>query len=157
MKMSKKERTYCYEYPHPAVTVDAVVLGKDRGELKVLLIQRKGAPFRGRWAIPGGFVEMNESLEEAARRELEEETGLSGLEFEQVGAFGEPKRDPRERVISVAYVAVVKLAGLNVRAADDAKKAEWFPVGDLPALAFDHAKIIEVALKRMRSRARRRR
>ncbi len=157
MKMSKKERVYCYEYPHPAVTVDAVVFGKDGGELKVLLIQRKSAPFRGRWAIPGGFLEMNESLDEAALRELEEETGLSGLEFEQVGAFGDPKRDPRERVISVAYVAVVKLAGLNVRAADDAKKAEWFPVGDLPALAFDHAKIIEAALKRVRSRARRRR
>ena len=149
MKMSKKGKAYCYEYPHPAVTVDAVVFGRGGGELKVLLIQRDRAPFRGKWAIPGGFLEMDESLDEAARRELKEETGIGEIELEQVGAFGSPKRDPRERVISVAYVGVVKLAGLDVQAADDARKAEWFSVRKLPALAFDHAEIIEAALKRV--------
>ena len=145
---------YTYEYPHPAVTVDGVVFGYDDADLKVLLIQRDLAPFKGKWALPGGFVGIDEGLEDAARRELEEETGITQLYLEQLYTFGEPKRDPRERVISVAYYALVKLADHQVRAASDARNVAWFPVADLPALAFDHEEILEVALKRLKGKIR---
>src|SRR5688572_1951455 len=145
---------YTYEYPHPAVTVDAVVFGYDDADLKVLLIQRDGPPYRGRWAFPGGFVNINEGLEDAVLRELEEETGITQLYLEQLYTFGEPKRDPRERVISVAYYALVKLADHTVRAASDARNVAWFPVADLPALAFDHEEILEVALRRLKGKIR---
>lgn len=145
---------YTYEYPHPAVTVDAVVFGYDDADLKVLLIQRDGPPYRGRWALPGGFVNIQESLEVAVRRELEEETGIIQLYLEQLYSFGEPKRDPRERVISVAYYALVKLADHKVRAASDARNVAWFPVADLPALAFDHEEILEVGLRRLKGKIR---
>ncbi len=145
---------YTYDHPHPAVTVDAVVFGFDESDLKVLLIQRNGAPFKGRWALPGGFVEPKEDLEEAARRELAEETGLARLFLEQLYTFGAPKRDPRERVISVAYYALVKLTDHAVRAASDARNVAWFPVADLPALAFDHEEIVDVALKRLKGKIR---
>ena len=145
---------YTYEYPHPAVTVDGVVFGYDEADLKVLLIQRDLAPYRGKWALPGGFVGINESLEAAVRRELEEETGIAELYVEQLYTFGESKRDPRERVISVAYYALVKLADHAVRAASDARNVAWFPVADLPALAFDHEEILEVALRRLKGKIR---
>lgn len=145
---------YTYEYPHPAVTVDGVVFGYDDADLKVLLIQREQAPYRLKWALPGGFVEIDEGLEEAARRELEEETGMKGLYLEQLYTFGAPKRDPRERVISVAYYALVALAGHAVRAASDAKNVAWFPVADLPALAFDHEEILELGLRRLKAKIR---
>lgn len=145
---------YTYEYPHPAVTVDGVVFGYDEADLKVLLIQRDQPPYRGKWALPGGFVDMNESLEAAARRELEEETGVTELYLEQLYTFGEPKRDPRERVISVAYYALVKLADHTVRAASDARNVAWFPVANLPALAFDHEEILDVALRRLKGKIR---
>lgn len=145
---------YTYEYPHPAVTVDAVVFGYDDADLKVLLIQRDGPPFRGRWALPGGFVGIDESVENAARRELEEETGIVRLYLEQLYTFGEPKRDPRERVISVAYYALVKLADHAVRAASDARNVAWFPVADLPSLAFDHEEILEMGLRRLKGKIR---
>lgn len=145
---------YTYEYPHPAVTVDGVVFGYDEADLKVLLIQRDQPPYRGKWALPGGFVAMTENLETAVRRELEEETGLTELYLEQLYTFGEPKRDPRERVISVAYYALVKLADHAVRAASDARNVAWFPVADLPALAFDHEEILEIALKRLKGKIR---
>ena len=145
---------YTYEYPHPAVTVDGVVFGYDEADLKVLLIQRELAPYKSRWAIPGGFVEINEGLEDAARRELEEETGITRLYLEQLYTFGEPKRDPRERVISVAYYALVKLADHAVRAASDARNVAWFPVADLPSLAFDHEEIVDVALRRLKGKIR---
>ena len=145
---------YTYEYPHPAVTVDAVVFGYDDADLKVLLIQRDGPPYRGRWALPGGFVNIDESLEVAVRRELEEETGITQLYLEQLYSFGEPKRDPRERVISVAYYALVKLADHKVRAASDARNVAWFPVADFPALAFDHEEILEVGLRRLKGKIR---
>ena len=145
---------FTYEYPHPAVTVDGVVFGYDEADLKVLLIQREQAPFKARWAIPGGFVEINEGLEDAARRELEEETGITRLYLEQLYTFGEPKRDPRERVISVAYYALVKLAAHTVHAASDARRVAWFPVADLPALAFDHEEIVDVALRRLKGKIR---
>lgn len=145
---------YTYEYPHPAVTVDAVVFGYDDADLKVLLIQRDLGPYKGKWALPGGFVGINESLEAAARRELEEETGLTDQFLEQLYTLGEPKRDPRERVISVAYYALVKLADHSVRAASDARNVAWFPVADLPQLAFDHEEILDVALRRLKGKIR---
>jgi 8-oxo-dGTP diphosphatase len=145
---------YTYEYPHPAVTVDAVVFGYDDADLKVLLIQRDGPPYRGRWALPGGFMNIDESLEDAVRRELEEETGITELYLEQLYTFGEPKRDPRERIISVAYYALVKLADHTVRAASDARNVAWFPVADLPALAFDHEEILEMGLRRLKGKIR---
>jgi len=146
--------SFTYRYPHPAVTVDAVVFGLDETDLKVLLIQRDLAPYEGRWAIPGGFVNMDEDLEAAARRELEEETGLRPLYLEQLYTLGAPKRDPRERVISIAHYALVKLTDHAVRAASDARNVAWFPVADLPELAFDHEEILEIALKRLQAKIR---
>jgi 8-oxo-dGTP diphosphatase len=145
---------YTYEFPHPAVTVDAVVFGYDDADLKVLLIQRDGPPYRGRWAIPGGFVNIDEGIEDAVRRELAEETGLTKLYLEQLYTFGEPKRDPRERMISVAHYALVKLADYPVRAASDARRVAWFRVAALPPLAFDHAKILGVAQRRLKGKIR---
>jgi 8-oxo-dGTP diphosphatase len=148
-------RTYCYHYPHPAVTADVVLLAFARSTLSVLLIQRSGEPFAGAWALPGGFVEIDESLEDAARRELQEETGAIDLELEQFHAFGTPNRDPRERVISVAFLALANEEGverLAVRADSDAADARWFSVAALPPLAFDHAQIIARALQHLRSR-----
>lgn len=145
---------YTYEYLHPAVTVDGVVFGFDDADLKVLLIQREAPPYRLRWALPGGFVNLEEDLDTAVRRELEEETGITRLYLEQLYTFGAPKRDPRERVISVAYYALVKLADHKVRAASDARNVAWFPVADLPALAFDHEEILDVALRRLKGKIR---
>jgi 8-oxo-dGTP diphosphatase len=146
--------SYTYEHPHPAVTVDCAVFGHDEGDLKILLIQRGVAPFKGRWALPGGFVRMDENLEDAARRELQEETGLTDLFLEQLFTFGEPKRDPRERVISVAYYALVTLAGHALQATSDAAKVAWFSIADLPPLAFDHEQIVGVALRRLQGKVR---
>src|ERR1700740_1396736 len=119
---------YTYEYPRAALTVDCVVFGYDEGALKVLLIQRGLDPFKGRWALPGGFVRVDETLDDAARRELDEEAGVSKVFLEQLYTFGAVNRDPRERVVSVAYYALVKLSEHNVRAATDAANAGWFPV-----------------------------
>jgi 8-oxo-dGTP diphosphatase len=145
---------YTYDYPRPAVTVDCVVFGLDEGDLKVLLIRRGAAPFSGAWALPGGFVRMNEPLEEAALRELGEETGITRIYLEQLYTFGDPDRDPRGRVISVAYYALANLFEHRVAAATDAEAAAWFPVADLPSLAFDHEQILEVARERLRSKVR---
>ena len=145
---------HTYEYPRAALTVDCVVFGFDDGELKVLLIERGLPPFKGQWALPGGFVRVEETLDEAARRELEEETGLSGVYLEQLYTFGEVNRDPRERVVSVAWYALVKLADNQTRAATDAADARWFPVTALPGLAFDHAAILEAGLTRLRGKLR---
>jgi 8-oxo-dGTP diphosphatase len=139
---------FTYRYPHPAVSVDCVVLRPDGGELKILLIRRGSEPFAGNWALPGGFVEIDEPLDQAALRELEEETGLVPSRLEQIGAFGDPDRDPRERVISIAYLAQVATGNCDAKAADDAVDARWFAVSRLPALAFDHDKIIAAALAR---------
>jgi len=146
--------SYTYKHPHPAVTVDGVVFGFDDADLKLLLIQRKVDPFKGAWALPGGFVRPDEDLEEAVRRELADETGITRLYLEQLFSFGDPKRDPRERVISVAYYALVKLADHRLRAASDAVDVAWFPVAELPKLAFDHEKIVEVALRRLKAKVR---
>lgn len=145
---------HTYEYPRPALAVDCAVLGFDEGDLKVLLIQRGLEPFKGKWALPGGFVRMEESLDEAARRELAEETGLKGVFLEQLYTFGEVKRDPRGRTVSVAYFALVKLAEQKVQASTDAASAAWFSANETPSLAFDHAKILDTALTRLRNKVR---
>lgn len=146
--------TYTYAYPHPAVTTDCVVFGLDDEDLKVLLIRRDLEPYKGKWALPGGFVQIDESLEDAARRELKEETGLENIFLEQLYTFGDPDRDPRERVITVAYYALVNLIDHDLRAASDASDARWFPVESPPRLAFDHAKILETALARLKGKVR---
>jgi 8-oxo-dGTP diphosphatase len=143
-----------YDYPRAALTVDCVVFGLDEQELKVMLIQRGLPPFEGKWALPGGFVRLEETLDEAARRELEEETGLSKIFLEQLYTFSGVDRDPRERVVSVAYYALVNLRDHQVHAATDARDAGWFGVHDAPSLAFDHAEILRVALERLRGKLR---
>ncbi len=146
--------SYTYQYPRGALTVDCVVFGFDGGGLKVLLIKRGIAPFKGEWALPGGFVKVEESLDEAARRELQEETGLERVFLEQLYTFGEPGRDPRERVVSVAYFALVRPEVYQMRAATDADDAQWFDLDELPRLAFDHPEIVEMAHQRLRGKLR---
>ncbi|MGN6553788.1 MAG: NUDIX hydrolase [Verrucomicrobiota bacterium] len=143
-----------YKYPRAALTVDCVVFGFDESELKVLLIQRALDPFKGKWALPGGFVRVDEPLDDAARRELEEEAGLKEVFLEQLYTFGAVNRDPRERVVSVAYYALVKLAAHETKAATDAADAKWFPISQLPKLAFDHGDIFETALARLKGKVR---
>ncbi len=145
-------RKYTYEYPRPALTVDCVVFGLDEEDLKVLLIQRAGDPFAGRWALPGGFVDVDETLDVAARRELEEETGLRIRFLEQLYTFGAVHRDPRDRVVTVAYYALVRLADHKLRAASDARDARWCSVSRPPRLAFDHAHILRLAHERLRGK-----
>lgn len=145
---------YTYQYPRAALTVDCVVFGFDGGELKVLLIERGLEPFKGRWALPGGFVRVDETLDAAARRELQEEAGLTNVFLEQLYTFGAADRDPRERVVSVAYYALVKLSAHEARAATDAAKARWFRVSMVPRLAFDHAEILETAVVRLKGKVR---
>ncbi len=144
--------SYTYEYPHPAVTVDCVVFGLDDDDLKVLLIQRDIDPFEGKWAFPGGFVEIDEPLEKAALRELKEETGLNKIFLEQLYTFGKPDRDPRERVISVAFFALANIRDHRIKAATDARNAAWFDVKNIPALAFDHQNILITALERIKGK-----
>ncbi|OAI57355.1 NUDIX hydrolase [Verrucomicrobiaceae bacterium SCGC AG-212-N21] len=144
--------SHTYEYPRAALTVDCVVFGFDGGELQVLLIRRGLEPFKGKWALPGGFVRVEETLDEAARRELEEETGLKNVFLEQLYSFGAVKRDPRERVVSVAYYALVKSTDHVTAASTDAADAQWFVVSKQPALAFDHADILDTALTRLRGK-----
>jgi 8-oxo-dGTP diphosphatase len=143
-----------YKYERPALTVDCVVFGFDQADLKVLLIKRGLAPYKDTYALPGGFVRINETLEEAARRELEEETGLKKIFLEQLFTFGELNRDPRERVVTVAHYALVKLADHRTHAATDAAEARWFSVAKFPKLAFDHAHIINVAVERLKGKVR---
>ncbi len=142
---------YTYEYPRPAVTVDVVLFTIRSGELAVLMIRRGQAPFKGHWALPGGFVEESESLVHAAARELQEETGLVQTSLEQLGAFGDPGRDPRGHTVSVAFYAFV-VAPMRPVAADDAADAQWVAVPSIgrSRVAFDHAKIIALAVERLR-------
>ncbi len=142
---------YSYAYPRPAVTVDIVIFTIRESCLQVLLIQRGEEPFKGSWALPGGFVRIQESLEDAASRELEEETGISQAYLEQLYTYGEPKRDPRDRVLTVAYFALIP-ADKPIRAegSPEVAQAAWFPMDVLPPLAFDHAEITCYALRRLR-------
>jgi 8-oxo-dGTP diphosphatase len=146
---------YRYPHPHPAVTTDTVVLRSHDAGLSILLIRRANPPFAGAWALPGGFLEIDEDLEACARRELREEAGIEPEVMEQLHCFGDPARDPRERVISVAFVAWVNSTGGNARAGSDAAEIGWFPEGTLPDVAFDHAQIISLALERIRDGHRR--
>lgn len=139
-------------YPRPALCVDCVVFGLDDDGLRVLLVERGLEPFKGTWALPGGFVHVGESLEQAARRELEEETGLSDIFLEQLYSFGSPNRDPREHVVSVAWYALVNIRDHRIVAATDAVSAQWHDVDALPELAFDHAQIVHAAVQHLRRR-----
>ena len=141
---------YAYEHPHPAVTVDVAIFAILEDSLRILLIQRKNPPHRGAWALPGGFVDMDESLKHAAWRELKEETGIHAAYLEQFYTFGHPRRDPRGRVITVAYLALLPPDKIAADAGSDAEQARWFAVQALPELAFDHPKIIARALYRLK-------
>ena len=145
---NQEEFKYHYKYPHPSVTTDCVIFSFDGTKLKVLLVERGIEPYKGRWAFPGGFMRMDESAEEGALRELKEETGLEGAYIKQFGTFTNPNRDPRERVITIAYYALVKLQ--EVRGDDDAADARWFSLDEVPSLAFDHDMILRTALMELR-------
>lgn len=144
--------SFTYEHPRPAITADCVVFGLDEEDLKVLLIQRANDPFKGKWALPGGFAALGESLEETALRELGEETGLTNVFLEQLYTFSDPIRDPREHVITVAYYALVNLSDHQVHASTDARNAAWFCIDDVPPLAFDHDAILKMAHDRLRGK-----
>ena len=140
---------YQYIYPHPAVTTDIVIFTIRDQQLKVLLIMRGGDPYKGKWALPGGFVRMEEDLETGARRELAEETGISGVYLEQLYTFGAVDRDPRERVITIAWYALIPSDKIQLQAATDAEAVGWFSLDELPPLAFDHQDIVAMAHQRL--------
>ena len=143
-----EELNYHYKYPHPSVTTDCVIFGFDGARMKVLLVQRGIEPYKGRWAFPGGFLQMDESAEEGALRELREETGLSGAFIRQFHTFSAPDRDPRERVITIAFYALVRIE--EVTGGDDAADARWFALDEVPQLAFDHDQILRTAEQALR-------
>ena len=145
---------YAYDFPRPALAVDCVVFGLSGDRLMVLLVERGEQPFAGRWALPGGFVHIDESLDEAARRELAEETGLTDIFLEQLYTFGEPGRDPRGPTVTVGYYALVDTRDHRAQAATDAREARWWPVDDAPPLAFDHERILRTALDRLKGKIR---
>lgn len=142
------DNKYCYKYPRPALTTDAVVFRFDGADLFVLLIERGNEPFKGQWAFPGGFVNMDETTDSAVKRELEEETGLHDIPLEQLHTFSEPDRDPRHRIVSVVYFALTA-DNQEVTGGDDAARARWVAVKELPPLAFDHDEIMKVAFSRL--------
>ncbi len=138
---AQRAKQFSYDYPRPALTVDIAIVTRE-GRPKVLLIRRKNDPFAGSWALPGGFVEENERLSDAAKRELQEETGILTADIEQVYTAGDPGRDPRGWTVSVAYLAQVNPADVKPVAADDAAEVAWYPLDDLPVLAFDHTMLL---------------
>ena len=141
--------SYTYEYPRPCVTVDMVVFRRNGDALEVLLIQRKYPPHQDMWAFPGGFINIDETLEDAAKRELKEETGLSGIKLKQLHTFGDVHRDPRARVITVVYYGMSDFEKSVAKADDDAKAACWYAVGKVPEMAFDHHKVLLMALDKL--------
>ncbi|CCY84761.1 hydrolase NUDIX family [Prevotella sp. CAG:1185] len=145
-----ENRVYTYKHPHPSVTVDCVIFGFNGLSLQVLLIERGSEPYKGCWAFPGGFLNIDESAADGAKRELEEETGLTGAYMEQFHTYSAPDRDPRERVITIAHYALVRTS--DVRPGDDAARVCWFSLDDVPTLAFDHEHILKDALTRLRER-----
>lgn len=140
---------YQYEFPHPAVTVDVVIFTVREKKLKLLLVKRAGEPYQGKWALPGGFVHLDEDLDAAARRELKEETGVGGVFLEQLYSFGGVNRDPRERVITVSYYALIPSDKVELRASTDAEAVGWFSLDEMPPLAFDHEDIVDMAHQRL--------
>ena len=147
--MSAAKKKFCYDFPRPSVTVDIVLVSRER-KPRVLLIRRKNEPFAGKWAIPGGFVDMDETLEAAARRELQEETGVRADALEQLHTFGDPGRDPRGRTISVVYLGRVNAGEMQPKAADDAAEVGWHFLEKLPPLAFDHDRILALVRQRLK-------
>jgi 8-oxo-dGTP diphosphatase len=150
-----EKKLFSYKYPHPALAADLAIFTLLKGSLHLLLVERAREPFKGRWALPGGFVRMHEDLPSAAARELQEETGVAGAYLEQVGAFGSPERDPRERVVSIAFFAIIASDTVHLQSGSDAAAARWWPVNELPQLAFDHQEILEHARHRLRDKVRR--
>lgn len=148
--MENEEKKFCYKYPHPAVTVDGVVFGFDGVGLNILLVQRGIEPYKDKWAFPGGFMHIDETAKTAVQRELKEETGLDNIYVEQLGVFSEVNRDPRERVVTIAFYALLRQSHYQLSAGDDAADARWFSVDNIPPLAFDHDRIFRVALERLR-------
>lgn len=144
--------TYTYQYPRPSVTVDIIVICKFEDKMKILLIQRGNEPFKNKWAFPGGFIEMDETLEESAVRELHEETGLRGVKLEQFKTYGDPGRDPRGRTVSVVYYGFTDIKNSIVAGADDAKNAGWFSPDEIPDMAFDHNNILTELLEFLNDR-----
>ena len=143
------KNTYTYEYPRASLTADIVIFSEDRTE--VVLIQRKNEPYKGHWAFPGGFMDMGETLEQCAVRELEEETSIKMDSLRQLGAFSDIDRDPRGRTITVAYYGIADKAHCPIKAQDDAAAVGWFRINELPPLAFDHAKILAEAIKAVKN------
>ena len=141
---------YCYQYPHPALAADCVIFGLDNNDLKILLIQRGQDPHKDKWAFPGGFMNMDETIEQCARRELEEETGLKDVAIEQFYTLSEVNRDPRERVLSVAHYTIIRLS--DVKGGDDAVKAKWFKIKEIPPLAFDHDFMFQKAIQTIKEK-----
>lgn len=147
--MAKKKQSG--DFQRMAVAADGVILTYDEKKIKVLLVKRGNAPFKGEWALPGGFVNVGESAEDCVEREIAEETGLKKLSFEQLCTMSDPKRDPRGRVISVVFMSFFKTGKLSPLAGDDATEAEWYSINKLPKLAFDHGKTIKLAVKKLKN------
>ena len=145
--------SFTYEYARPALTVDAVLFGLDTTDLKILLIRRGLEPFKGKWSLPGGFVRIGESPDDSVARELAEETGVKVKRLVQLGAYGAPGRDPREHVVSIAFLGLTPVCDHKPAADTDAEAVAWHPIDDLPSLAFDHATMVEDAIEKLRAEA----
>lgn len=149
--MAEKDK-YIYDWPRPMVTVDAAVFRISCGKVSILLINRKNEPYKGRWAIPGGFVDMDEELEDAIVRELAEETGLTGVPLEQMHTFGTIGRDPRGRQITIVFMGITNEQQTAVKGGDDAAQAKWFDIENLPDnMAFDHNRVIKFAIEKLKN------
>jgi 8-oxo-dGTP diphosphatase len=140
---------YCYDYPRPALTVDCLIFSKSNCGMEMLLIKRKHEPFKNHWAVPGGFMNIDETTDEAVKREVYEETGIEIENPEQFATFSNVQRDPRGRTVSVVYFLYIDREKLSPKAGDDASEINWFSLENLPELAFDHAEIIELACKKI--------
>lgn len=148
-----KEKQYCYQFPRPSVACDTLLFSFKDNQLWVLLIERGNEPFKGKWAFPGGFLDMDETAEECAARELQEETAVNNIQLYELGCFSGVKRDPRTRVITISFIALAKMDKITPQAGDDAAKTSWFPLTDMPSLAFDQDLMLEKGIARLREKA----